>query len=80
MWRERFMKIVKLSPQQVMWMLWKKNLISPESAQILIRERMGCNRNSENIKENINDVQKKLKNIIDVLKKLKNIIDVLGRI
>ncbi|PIO23302.1 hypothetical protein AB205_0119360, partial [Aquarana catesbeiana] len=27
MWRERFMKWAKLSPQQVMWMLWKKNLI-----------------------------------------------------
>ncbi|PIO27985.1 hypothetical protein AB205_0160290 [Aquarana catesbeiana] len=38
-----------------------------ESAQILIGERMGCNRDLENIKENINDVQKKMKNIIDVL-------------
>ncbi|PIO23052.1 hypothetical protein AB205_0067210 [Aquarana catesbeiana] len=38
-----------------------------ESAQILIRERMGCNRDLENIKENINDVQQKMKNIIDVL-------------
>ncbi|PIO31360.1 hypothetical protein AB205_0056320 [Aquarana catesbeiana] len=27
--RERSMKWAKLSPQQVMWMLWKKNLISP---------------------------------------------------
>ncbi|PIO13617.1 hypothetical protein AB205_0177770, partial [Aquarana catesbeiana] len=39
-----------------------------ESAQILIGERMGCNRDLENIKENINDVQQKM------------IIDVLGRI
>ncbi|PIO26356.1 hypothetical protein AB205_0155030, partial [Aquarana catesbeiana] len=38
-----------------------------ESAQILIGERMGCNRELENIKENINDVQQKMKNIIDVL-------------
>ncbi|PIO25794.1 hypothetical protein AB205_0087830 [Aquarana catesbeiana] len=30
-----------------------------ESAQVLIGERMGCNRDLENIKENINDVQKK---------------------
>ncbi|PIO13445.1 hypothetical protein AB205_0131180 [Aquarana catesbeiana] len=30
-----------------------------ESAQILIGEIMGCNRGLENIKENINDVQKK---------------------
>ncbi|PIO35533.1 hypothetical protein AB205_0028020 [Aquarana catesbeiana] len=36
-----------------------------ESAQILIRERMGCNRDLKNIKENINDVQQKMKNIID---------------
>ncbi|PIO06720.1 hypothetical protein AB205_0069020 [Aquarana catesbeiana] len=28
---------------------------------------MGCNRDLENIKENINDVQQKMKNIIDVL-------------
>ncbi|PIO27474.1 hypothetical protein AB205_0051110 [Aquarana catesbeiana] len=27
--REMFWKCAKLSPQQVMWMLWKKNLISP---------------------------------------------------
>ncbi|PIO12091.1 hypothetical protein AB205_0014770 [Aquarana catesbeiana] len=33
-----------------------------ESAQIL-----GCNRDLENIKQNINDVQNKMKNIIDVL-------------
>ncbi|PIO11087.1 hypothetical protein AB205_0087090 [Aquarana catesbeiana] len=40
-----------------------------ESAQILIREIMGCNRDFENIQKNINDV-----------KKMKNIIDVLGRV
>ncbi|PIO04729.1 hypothetical protein AB205_0175080 [Aquarana catesbeiana] len=38
-----------------------------ESAQILIEEIMGCNRDLENIKQNINDVQTKMKNIIDVL-------------
>ncbi|PIO15203.1 hypothetical protein AB205_0160300, partial [Aquarana catesbeiana] len=38
-----------------------------ESAQILIGERMGCNHDLENIKENINDAQQKMKNIIDVL-------------
>ncbi|PIO15122.1 hypothetical protein AB205_0099020 [Aquarana catesbeiana] len=38
-----------------------------ESAQILIRERMGCNCDLENLKQNINDVQQKMKNIIDVL-------------
>ncbi|PIO32341.1 hypothetical protein AB205_0220310 [Aquarana catesbeiana] len=38
-----------------------------ESAQILIGEIMGCNRDLEKIKENINDVQQKVKNIIDVL-------------
>ncbi|PIO40312.1 hypothetical protein AB205_0004280 [Aquarana catesbeiana] len=40
---------------------------SSESAQILIGEIMGCNRDLENIKQNINDVQNKMKNIIDVL-------------
>ncbi|PIO12220.1 hypothetical protein AB205_0177020 [Aquarana catesbeiana] len=38
-----------------------------ESAQILIGEIMGCNRDVENILKNINDVQQKIKNIIDVL-------------
>ncbi|PIO40628.1 hypothetical protein AB205_0110210 [Aquarana catesbeiana] len=38
-----------------------------ESAQILIGEIMGCNRDLENIKQNINVVQNKMKNIIDVL-------------
>ncbi|PIO27408.1 hypothetical protein AB205_0140200 [Aquarana catesbeiana] len=33
-----------------------------ESAQILIREIMGCNGDLEQLKENINDVQKKKKN------------------
>ncbi|PIO40073.1 hypothetical protein AB205_0221170 [Aquarana catesbeiana] len=37
------------------------------SAQILIGEIMVCNRDLEKIKENINDVQQKMKNIIDVL-------------
>ncbi|PIO39864.1 hypothetical protein AB205_0101970 [Aquarana catesbeiana] len=38
-----------------------------ESAQILIGEIMGCNRDLENLKENFNDVQQKMKNITDVL-------------
>ncbi|PIO11590.1 hypothetical protein AB205_0093360 [Aquarana catesbeiana] len=38
-----------------------------ESAQILIGEIMGCNRDLENIKKNINDVLQKNMNIIDVL-------------
>ncbi|PIO10173.1 hypothetical protein AB205_0154360, partial [Aquarana catesbeiana] len=38
-----------------------------ESAQILIGEIMGCNRDLKNIQKSINDVQKKMKNIIDVL-------------
>ncbi|PIO10343.1 hypothetical protein AB205_0133070 [Aquarana catesbeiana] len=38
-----------------------------ESAQILIGEIMGCNRDLENIQKNISDVQNKMKNIIDVL-------------
>ncbi|PIO29118.1 hypothetical protein AB205_0030940 [Aquarana catesbeiana] len=38
-----------------------------ESAQILIREIMGCNRDLENIQKKINDVKNKMKNIVDVL-------------
>ncbi|PIO29182.1 hypothetical protein AB205_0145270 [Aquarana catesbeiana] len=38
-----------------------------ESAQILIGEIMVCNRDLQNIEQNINDVQNKMKNIIDVL-------------
>ncbi|PIO16059.1 hypothetical protein AB205_0090400, partial [Aquarana catesbeiana] len=37
------------------------------SAQILIGEIMVCNRELEKIKENINNVEKRLNNIIDVL-------------
>ncbi|PIO10757.1 hypothetical protein AB205_0193090 [Aquarana catesbeiana] len=39
------------------------------SAHVLIGEIMMCNRDLEKIKENINDVQQKMKNIIDVLAK-----------
>ncbi|PIO11693.1 hypothetical protein AB205_0113620 [Aquarana catesbeiana] len=34
---------------------------TPESAQILIGEIMGCNRDLENIKKNINDVLQKIR-------------------
>ncbi|PIO32727.1 hypothetical protein AB205_0137930 [Aquarana catesbeiana] len=37
------------------------------SAQILIREIMVCNHDLQKIKEDINDVEKRLKNIIHVL-------------
>ncbi|PIO11922.1 hypothetical protein AB205_0221870 [Aquarana catesbeiana] len=37
------------------------------SAQILIEEIMVCNQDLQKIKEDINDVEKRLKNIIDVL-------------
>ncbi|PIO12744.1 hypothetical protein AB205_0159370 [Aquarana catesbeiana] len=38
-----------------------------ESSQILIGEIMGCNRDLETLKKNINGVQNKMKSIIDVL-------------
>ncbi|PIO29140.1 hypothetical protein AB205_0132550 [Aquarana catesbeiana] len=41
-----------------------------ETAQILIGEIMGCNRDLENIKKNINDVIQKNKKIIDVLERV----------
>ncbi|PIO16673.1 hypothetical protein AB205_0105970 [Aquarana catesbeiana] len=37
------------------------------SAQVLVGEIMVCNRDLQKIKEDINDVEKRLKNIIDVL-------------
>ncbi|PIO12731.1 hypothetical protein AB205_0189760 [Aquarana catesbeiana] len=37
------------------------------SAHVLIGEIMVCNRDLEKIRENINDVQQKIKNIIAVL-------------
>ncbi|PIO13757.1 hypothetical protein AB205_0065060 [Aquarana catesbeiana] len=37
----------------------KESHFTSESAQILIREIMGCNRDLENMKENINNVQQK---------------------
>ncbi|PIO13966.1 hypothetical protein AB205_0121660 [Aquarana catesbeiana] len=37
------------------------------SAHVLIREIMVCNRDLQKIKQDINDVEKRLKNIIDVL-------------
>ncbi|PIO31999.1 hypothetical protein AB205_0032790 [Aquarana catesbeiana] len=49
-----------------------RNAVDPghfnsESAQILIGEIMGCNRDLENIQKNINEVKNKMKNIIDIL-------------
>ncbi|PIO22939.1 hypothetical protein AB205_0219570 [Aquarana catesbeiana] len=41
-----------------------------KSAQILIGEIMGCNRELENIQKNINDGKNKMKNIIDVLRRV----------
>ncbi|PIO40917.1 hypothetical protein AB205_0096510, partial [Aquarana catesbeiana] len=43
------------------------------SVHVLIGEIMVCNRDLEKIKENINDVQQKMKNIIDVLGRIQNI-------
>ncbi|PIO27921.1 hypothetical protein AB205_0109520 [Aquarana catesbeiana] len=40
------------------------------SAQVLISEIMLCNRELEKVKQNINDVKKRLTNIIDVLAKI----------
>ncbi|PIO12160.1 hypothetical protein AB205_0195890, partial [Aquarana catesbeiana] len=42
------------------------------NAQILIGEIMVCNWDLQKIKEDINDVEKRLRNIIDVLGRIKN--------
>ncbi|PIO23619.1 hypothetical protein AB205_0149860 [Aquarana catesbeiana] len=41
-------------------------------AQILIGEIMVCNRDLQKIKEDLNNVEKRLKNIIDVLGRIYN--------
>ncbi|PIO40342.1 hypothetical protein AB205_0108730 [Aquarana catesbeiana] len=43
---------------------------SSASAQVLISEIMVSNRDLEKMKQNINDVQKRLSNIIDVIGKI----------
>ncbi|PIO15184.1 hypothetical protein AB205_0060290 [Aquarana catesbeiana] len=45
----------------------EETLFTSASAQVLIREIIMCNQDLEKIKENINDVQQKIKNFIDVL-------------
>ncbi|PIO14708.1 hypothetical protein AB205_0144620 [Aquarana catesbeiana] len=45
----------------------KETHFTSTSAHILIVEIMVCNRDLQKIKEDINDVEKRLKNIIDVL-------------
>ncbi|PIO32444.1 hypothetical protein AB205_0165220 [Aquarana catesbeiana] len=45
----------------------EKTNFTSASAQLLIGEIMVYNLDLENIKENINDVQQKMKNIVDVL-------------
>ncbi|PIO10989.1 hypothetical protein AB205_0018830 [Aquarana catesbeiana] len=57
----------KLSPQQVIVMLWMKVISPVKVPRSMIGEIMGCNRDMENINQNISDVQNKMKNIIDVL-------------
>ncbi|PIO28347.1 hypothetical protein AB205_0179350 [Aquarana catesbeiana] len=48
----------------------EKTNFSSASAQILISEIMVCNRDLEKMKQNINNVQKRLSNIIDILGKI----------
>ncbi|PIO41063.1 hypothetical protein AB205_0069130 [Aquarana catesbeiana] len=43
---------------------------SSANAQVVISEIMVCNPDLEKLKQNINDVQKRLTNIIDVLGKI----------
>ncbi|PIO36125.1 hypothetical protein AB205_0064620 [Aquarana catesbeiana] len=42
------------------------------SAQVLIGKIMVCNQDFQKIREDINDVEKRLKNIIDVLGRIEN--------
>ncbi|PIO29200.1 hypothetical protein AB205_0203420 [Aquarana catesbeiana] len=48
--------------------MWRRE---SASAHVLIGEIMVCNRDLQKIKEDINDIEKRLKNIIDVLSQIK---------
>ncbi|PIO25032.1 hypothetical protein AB205_0063080, partial [Aquarana catesbeiana] len=50
----------------------KETHFTSVSAQVLIGEIMVCNWDFQKIKEDINDVDKRLKNITDVLGRIKN--------
>ncbi|PIO14818.1 hypothetical protein AB205_0099780 [Aquarana catesbeiana] len=64
MWRkERFMKWGNIDVDVVE----EESHFTSASAHVLIWEIMVCNWDLQKIKEDINDVEKRLKNIIDVL-------------
>ncbi|PIO33503.1 hypothetical protein AB205_0156960 [Aquarana catesbeiana] len=64
---DRYIKIKRVLQKSNVDVVEEESHFTSESAQILIGEIMGCNHDLENIKENINDVQQRMKNIIDVL-------------
>ncbi|PIO22615.1 hypothetical protein AB205_0115930 [Aquarana catesbeiana] len=66
MWRKE--RWLRLSPQQVMCMLWKNNLlISRVTVQRLIQDIMWCSRDLDLIKEKTKEIEQRIKNMIDVL-------------
>ncbi|PIN88652.1 hypothetical protein AB205_0141660 [Aquarana catesbeiana] len=65
MWRKE--RWLRLSPQQVMCMLWKNNLLTSRLIQRLIQDIMFCSQDLDLIKQKTNDIEQKLKNMIDVL-------------
>ncbi|PIO40887.1 hypothetical protein AB205_0148830 [Aquarana catesbeiana] len=68
MWRkERFIELGKIVTTGDVDVVEEESHFTNASAQILIRPIMMCNRDLQKIKEDINDVEKRLKNISDVL-------------
>ncbi|PIO09414.1 hypothetical protein AB205_0031760 [Aquarana catesbeiana] len=65
MWRKE--RWLRLSPQQVICMLWKTTThFTTDSAQRLIQDIMFCSQDLDLIKQKTNDIEQKLKNMIDV--------------
>ncbi|PIO23392.1 hypothetical protein AB205_0040330 [Aquarana catesbeiana] len=65
--QDQYRRIKRVLQKSNVDVVEEESHFTSESAQILIGERMGCNRDLENIKENINGVQQKMKIIVDVL-------------
>ncbi|PIO14321.1 hypothetical protein AB205_0139490 [Aquarana catesbeiana] len=63
----QYRKIKRVLQKSDVDVVEEESYFTSASAHILIREIMVCNRDLQKIKEDINDVEQRLKNIIDVL-------------
>ncbi|PIO30009.1 hypothetical protein AB205_0159430 [Aquarana catesbeiana] len=65
--QDQYRKIRKLLLKSDVDVVEEESHFTSASAHVLIGEIMVCNRDLQKIKDDINDVEKRLKNIIDVL-------------